>query len=73
MPGAEALWLVQDTGYVAWARYASVHARWQTCPAVFDPRSLAMVTPKGRYEQWHYHATRDRVPQPNAALDGLPD
>ena len=32
-----------------------------------------MVTPKGKCEQWHCHTTRDRVPQPNAALDGLPN
>ena len=32
-----------------------------------------MVTPKGKCEQWQCHATRDQVPQPNAALDGLPD
>ncbi|MHB1115035.1 MAG: hypothetical protein ACYC03_17735, partial [Acidovorax defluvii] len=31
-----------------------------------------MVTPKGKCEQWQCHATRDQVPQPNAALDGLP-
>ena len=32
-----------------------------------------MVTPKGKCEQWQCHATRDQVPQPNAALDGLPN
>ena len=27
-----------------------------------------MVTPKGKCEQWHYHATRDRVPFSNGRV-----
>ena len=46
---------------VSWFRYASVRASGHVCAAVFDPRSLTMVTPEGRYEQWHCHTTADRV------------
>ena len=60
--------LVQDTGDVAWIRYASVRAPGHTCASVFDPRSLAMVTPEGRYEQWHCHTTRDRVTLSNGRV-----
>jgi hypothetical protein len=40
---------------------ASVRARDHVCAAVFDPRNLTMLTPEGRYEQWHCHTTADRV------------
>ena len=54
--------LVRDSQTeVSWIRYASVRARDHVCAAVFDPRSLTMVTPEGRYEQWHCHTTADRV------------
>lgn len=53
--------LVRDSGEIAWIRYASVRATGHVCAAVFDPRSLSMVTPDGRYEQWHCHTTCDRV------------
>ncbi len=53
--------LVREAGRIAWIRYASVRAPGHVCAAVFQPQSLSMVTPEGRYEQWHCYATRDRV------------
>jgi hypothetical protein len=54
--------LVRDSQTeVTWIRYASVRASDHVCAAVFDPRSLTMVTPDGRYEQWHCHTTAERV------------
>jgi hypothetical protein len=54
--------LVRDSQTeVTWIRYASVRARDHVCAAVFDPRNLTMLTPEGRYEQWHCHTTADRV------------
>ena len=53
--------LVRKTANVAWIRYASVRAPGHTCAAVFDPRSLTMVSADGRYEQWHCHTTHDKV------------
>jgi hypothetical protein len=54
--------LVRDSQTeVTWIRYASVRATDHVCAAVFDPSSLTMVTPDGRYEQWHCHTTADRV------------
>lgn len=52
---------VRDHGLVAWIRYGSVRAPGHSCAAVFDPRSLTMVTTDSRYEQWHCHTTRDKV------------
>lgn len=52
---------VREDGSASWIRYASVRAPGNTCAAVFDPRILAMVTPEGRYEQWHCYTTHDRV------------
>jgi hypothetical protein len=54
--------LVRDSQTeVTWIRYASVRATDHVCAAVFDPCSLTMVTPDGRYEQWHCHTTAGRV------------
>jgi hypothetical protein len=54
--------LVRDSQTeVTWIRYASVRATDHVCAAVFDPSSLTMVTPDGRYEHWHCHTTADRV------------
>jgi hypothetical protein len=54
--------LVRDSQTeVTWIRYASVSATDHVCAAVFDPRNLTMLTPEGRYEQWHCHTTADRV------------
>jgi hypothetical protein len=60
--------LLRDSGHVAWIRYASVRASGHTCAAVFDPRSLSMVTPDGQFEQWHCHTTYDRVTFSNGRL-----
>lgn len=61
--------LVRDSQTkVTWIRYASVRARDHVCAAVFDPRSLTMVTPDGRYEQWHCHTTADRVTLSNGRV-----
>ena len=38
------------------------------CAAVFDPRSLTMVSPEGRYEQWHCLATHERVTMHNGRV-----
>ena len=79
---AEALWqhpsdytetqklgaMVRDAGNVAWIRYASVRAPAHVCAAVFDPRSLTMLTAEGRYEQWHCHTTCDRVTLSNGRV-----
>ena len=51
----------QTAPEVQWIRYASVRAADHVCAAVFDPRCLSMVSPEGRYEQWHCHVTHDRV------------
>lgn len=53
--------LARDAGHVAWLRYGSVRAPGHICAAVFQPQSLSMVTPEGRYEQWHCYATIERV------------
>jgi hypothetical protein len=53
---------------VSWIRYASVRASDHVRAAVFDPRSLTMVTPDGRYEQWHCHTTADRVTLSNGRV-----
>lgn len=54
--------LVRDSApQVQWIRYASVRAEGHVCAAVFDPRSLTMVSPEGRYAQWHCLATHERV------------
>ena len=61
--------LVRDSlTEVTWIRYASVRASDHVCAAVFDPRSLTMVTPDGRYEQWHCHTTADRVTLSNGRV-----
>ena len=60
--------LVRAAGNVAWIRYASVRAPGHACAAVFDPRSLTLLTPEGRYEQWHCHTTRDRVTLSNGRM-----
>ncbi len=60
--------LVRESGSVAWIRYASVRAPEHVCAAVFDLRSLSMVTPDGRFEPWHCHATCDRVAFSNGRL-----
>ena len=60
--------LVRETSAVAWVRYASVRAPGHRCAAVFDPRSLAMVTTDGRYEQWHCHTTHERVTLSNGLV-----
>jgi len=59
---------VRAAGNVAWIRYASVRAPEHACAAVFDPRSLTLLTPEGRYEQWHCHTTRDRVTLSNGRI-----
>jgi RES domain len=54
--------LVRDSlSGVTWIRYASVRASDHVCAAVFDPRSLTMVTAEGPYETWHCHTTADKV------------
>jgi hypothetical protein len=53
---------------VRWIRYASVRASDHVCAAVFDSRSLTMVTPEGQYEQWHCHTTADRVTLSNGRV-----
>jgi hypothetical protein len=53
---------------VSWIRYASVRASDHVCAAVFDPPSLTMVTPEGRYEQWHCHTTADKVTLSNGRV-----
>lgn len=53
---------------VTWIRYASVRASGHVCAAVFDPRSLTMVTPDGRYEQWHCNTTADKVTLSNGRV-----
>jgi hypothetical protein len=53
---------------VRWIRYASVRASDHVCAAVFDPRSLTMVTPEGRYEQWHCYTTVDKVTLSNGRV-----
>jgi hypothetical protein len=61
--------LVRDSQTeVTWIRYASVRATDHVCAAVFDPHSLTMVTPEGRYEQWHCHTTADRVTLSNGRV-----
>ena len=61
--------LVRDSQTeVTWIRYASVRATDHVCAAVFDPCSLTMVTPDGRYEQWHCHTTADRVTLSNGLV-----
>jgi hypothetical protein len=61
--------LVRDSQTeVTWIRYESVRATDHVCAAVFDPRSLTMVTPDGRYEQWHCHTTADRVTLSNGLV-----
>jgi hypothetical protein len=61
--------LVRDSlSGVTWIRYASVRVTDHVCAAVFDPRSLTMVTPEGRYEQWHCHTTADRVTLSNGRV-----
>lgn len=57
--------VVREEGTASWIHYASVRAPGHTCAAVFDPRILSMLTPEGRYEQWHCHATHDRVSMSN--------
>ncbi len=58
----------QTAPEVQWIRYASVRAADHVCAAVFDPRCLSMVSPEGRYEQWHCHATHDRVTLSNGRV-----
>lgn len=53
--------LVQDLGDVVWIQYGSVRATGHTCAAVFDPRSLSMLSADGQFEQWHCHTTHDKV------------
>jgi hypothetical protein len=53
--------MVRDSGDVAWIQYGSVRAPGHICAAVFDPRSLSMVSADGQFEQWHCHTTRDKV------------
>ena len=53
---------------VTWIRYASVRADDHVCAAVFDPHSLTMVTPEGRYETWHCHTTADKVTLSNGRV-----
>ena len=60
--------LVRKNANAAWIRYASVRAPEHTCAAIFDPRSLTMVTEKERYEQWHCHTTHDRVTLSNSSV-----
>ena len=52
---------MREAGNVAWIHYASVRAPGHACAAVFNPHSLTMRTPEGRYERWHCHTTRNRV------------
>ena len=52
--------LVRDSG-VAWIQYGSVRAPGHACAAVFDPRSLSMVSSDDQFEQWHCHTTYDKV------------
>jgi hypothetical protein len=61
--------LISDSLFgVTWIRYASVRATNHVCAAVFDPRSLTMVTPDGRYEQWHCQTTADKVTLSNGRV-----
>jgi hypothetical protein len=61
--------LVRDSlSGVTWIRYASVRASDHVCAAVFDPRSLTMVTAEGRYETWHCHTTADKVTLSNGRV-----
>ena len=61
--------LVRDSqSEVTWIRYASVRANDHVCAAVFDPHSLTMVTPEGRYETWHCHTTADKVTLSNGRV-----
>lgn len=60
--------LIREAEGVAWVRYAAVRAPGHVCAAVFDPRSLTLVTPEGRYEQWHCHTTHDRVTLSNGRV-----
>ncbi|PUE33357.1 RES family NAD+ phosphorylase [Limnohabitans sp. Jir72] len=53
---------------LTWVRYAPVRATGHVCAAVFDPRSLTMVTPDGRYEQWHCNTTADKVTLSNGRV-----
>jgi hypothetical protein len=53
--------LVREHGGVSWMRYGSVRAPGHVCAAVFDPHSLSMITPQGRYEQWHCQVVSDKV------------
>lgn len=61
--------LVRDSlSGVTWIRYASVRANDHVCAAVFDPRSLTMVTSEGRYETWRCHTTADKVTLSNGRV-----
>lgn len=60
--------LVREQGNIAWIRYGSVRSTGHVCAAVFDPKSLMMVTPNGRYEQWHCHVISDRVTLSNGQV-----
>lgn len=61
--------LVRDSQTeVTWIRYASVRANDHVCAAVFNPRSLTMVTPEGCYETWHCHTTADKVTLSNGRV-----
>ena len=63
-----ATWIHESQTEVTWVRYASVRASGHVCAAVFDPRSLTMVTPDGRYEQWHCNTTADKVTLSNGRV-----
>jgi hypothetical protein len=58
----------QTAPEVQWIRYASVRAADHVCAAVFDPRCLSMVSPEGRSEPGHCHATHDRVTLSNGRV-----
>lgn len=60
--------LVRDKGGIAWIRYGLVRAPGHVGAAVFNPQSLSMLTPDGRYEQWHCHVRSDHVSLSNGSV-----
>ena len=60
--------VVRSDGNVAWIRYGSVRATGHICAAVFDPRSLSMVTAERKWEQWYCHTTHEKVTMSNGRV-----
>jgi hypothetical protein len=60
--------LVRARGGIDWIRYGLVRASGHVGAAVFNPQSLRMVTPDGRFEQWHCHVRSDQVTMSNGRV-----